>query len=337
MPAHVPVAPERVLELLGPAIESQDHPVYVDATIGLGGHAWLIAEAFPQVRIIGLDRDPAAVKAAQQRLANHAERTTVVHANYDQLHQVCDDLGVAAADAVLFDLGVSSPQLDLDERGFAYSRDTALDMRMDTTQELTAARILATYPRAELVRILARYGEERYAGRIATAIVNARADQPIERSAQLVELIRQAIPAPARRTGGNPAKRTFQALRVEVNGELAALEAALPQAIDLLRVGGRIVVMSYQSLEDAIAKRVLQDAATSAAPAGLPVEPEATKPYLRLLTRGAEPAGPAEQARNPRSAPLRLRAAVKTRPSRPRPSVQSAKTRATRSRQGVSR
>ncbi|MDR1799764.1 MAG: 16S rRNA (cytosine(1402)-N(4))-methyltransferase RsmH [Bifidobacteriaceae bacterium] len=309
---HLPVSPERFLELVSPAL-AREGAVYVDATIGLGGHALAVAEAFGEVRIIGLDRDPAAVEAARRRLADHTSRATVVHANYDQLAAVCGGLGVLAADAVLFDLGVSSPQLDQDERGFAYSRDTALDMRMDTTQELTAAQVLASYPQAELAAILRRYGEERYAGRIAAAIVEARATRPIERSSQLVDLIRTAIPAPARRTGGNPAKRTFQALRVEVNGELAALEAALPQAIDLLRVGGRVVVMSYQSLEDAIVKRVLQAGATSRAPAGLPVEPAHLRPVLRLVTRGAEHAPAAEQARNPRSAPLRLRAAEKVR------------------------
>ncbi|MDR2378266.1 MAG: 16S rRNA (cytosine(1402)-N(4))-methyltransferase RsmH [Bifidobacteriaceae bacterium] len=305
---HTPVSSERLCALAGPALARPD-AVYVDATVGLGGHAALIAERFPGVRVIGIDRDPEAVAASRRRLGAAAE---VVQAPFARIGEVLDGLGTAA-DAVLFDLGVSSAQLDRDERGFAYSRDTRLDMRMDPSGGPTAADILAGYSKAELAKLLSDFGQERFAGRIAAAIVAARADGPIERSGQLVELIRAAIPAPARRVGGHPAKRAFQALRVAVNGELEQLEAGLPAAIGRLKLGGRIIVMSYQSLEDAIAKRVLGAGATSTAPPGLPLEPEATKPFLRLLTRGAEHAPPAEVAANPRSQALRLRAAERIR------------------------
>ncbi|MDR1635052.1 MAG: 16S rRNA (cytosine(1402)-N(4))-methyltransferase RsmH [Bifidobacteriaceae bacterium] len=306
---HTPVSPERFLQLAGPAL-ARPGAVYVDATIGLGGHAAAVAAEFPGVRIIGLDRDPVAVERSRARLGAAAE---VVHAPFAEFARVLDGLGAPAVDAVLFDLGVSSVQLDHDPRGFAYSRDTPLDMRMDQSTGPTAADILATSTKAELAEILSSFGEERFAGRIATAVTRARADAPIERSGQLVDLIRAAIPAPARRTGGHPAKRTFQALRVAVNGELDQLGRGLPAAIARLRQAGRIVVMSYQSLEDALVKRLLKAGADSSAPPGLPIEPEETKPYLRLLTRGAESASPTEIAANPRSAPLRLRAAERIR------------------------
>jgi 16S rRNA (cytosine1402-N4)-methyltransferase len=210
---------------------------------------------------------------------------------------------------VLFDLGVSSPQLDRPERGFAYAQDGPLDMRMDPGQELTAETVVNTYPAAELARVLRAYGEERFAGRIAAAIVSARDRQRLTSTRRLAELVREAIPAAARRTGGNPAKRTFQALRIEVNGELAALAAALPAALDALLPGGRIVVLSYHSLEDRITKRALAERARGRAPVDLPVEPPGTGPTLRLLTRGAEQPDPAEVAANPRAASARLRAA----------------------------
>ncbi|MDR1441504.1 MAG: 16S rRNA (cytosine(1402)-N(4))-methyltransferase RsmH [Bifidobacteriaceae bacterium] len=306
---HTPVALERFWELAGPAL-ARPGSVYVDATVGLGGHAALVAERSPDSVIIGLDRDPLAVRRAGERLGQGAR---IVQAPFAGLDGVLDALGIHTADAVLFDLGVSSVQLDSDERGFAYSRDTFLDMRMDPTTGPTAADVLATYTVADLTKVLATYGEERFASRIARAVVKARDESPVERSSQLVELIRRAIPAPARRQGGHPAKRTFQALRIEVNCELAQLEAALPQAVGRLAVGGRIIVMSYQSLEDALVKRVLTAGASSAAPPGLPIEPESTKPYLSLLTRGAERASAVEIAANPRSAPLKLRAAKRIR------------------------
>jgi 16S rRNA (cytosine1402-N4)-methyltransferase len=298
-----------VVELVAPAL-ARPAAVFVDATVGLAGHARAVAERCPAARLIGLDRDPEAVRHARARLGPEA---LVVHAAFADLGATLDAAGAPTPDAVLFDLGASSPQLDSDERGFAYSRDTPLDMRMDPAGPLTAAEILATYPRAELARVLREYGEERYAWGIAGRIVARREAAPILRSGELVDLVRAAIPAAARRTGGNPAKRTFQALRVEVNSELDQLEAALPEAIRRLRVGGRVVVMSYQSLEDAVARRVLGGAAKSSAPAGLPVEPASARPTLRLLTRGAEHATAEEQQSNPRARPLRLRAAEKIR------------------------
>jgi len=279
----------------------------------MGGHAEAVARHFGEVRIIALDRDPQAVDQASARLAQFGQRARVVRANFDHIDQVCAEQGVDAIDAALFDLGVSSFQLDNDHRGFAYSRPTRLDMRMDQTEGQTAAQVLATYSRGELIRVLRDYGQERFAGAIATAIVHARQDKPIEHSDQLVDLIRSAIPAPARRQGGHPAKRVFQALRVEVNGELEAIEKALPTAIDLLRVGGRLVVMSYQSLEDQAVKRILKSGLTDRAPAGLPIVPDLAKPYLRALTRGAELVTAAELAANSRSAPLRLRSVEKIR------------------------
>jgi 16S rRNA (cytosine1402-N4)-methyltransferase len=204
-------------------------------------------------------------------------------------------------------------QLDVRERGFAYAEDAPLDMRMDSSAGLTAADVLNTYPAAELARVIARYGEERFARRIADRVVRERAAQPLTSSARLVELIRDAIPAAARRTGGNPAKRTFQALRIEVNDELGALERALPAAIDALAVGGRIVVMSYQSLEDRIVKQAIQRRAVSAAPPDLPITAAEADAELHVLTRGAEQASTDERAVNPRAASVRLRAAERGR------------------------
>jgi 16S rRNA (cytosine1402-N4)-methyltransferase len=306
---HTPVAADRFLELVAPALARPD-AVFVDATVGLGGHSRAVATRFPDVRMIGLDRDAEAVRAARAALGQRAE---IFHAEFSCVGEILRQAGLNTVDAVLFDLGVSSYQLDSDSRGFAYSRDTPLDMRMDPTTALTAAEILRVYSRDQLARVLRDYGEERFAKRIADRIVAARAATPIERSGQLVELIRGAIPAAARRAGGNPAKRTFQALRVEVNGELEQIESAFPAAIERLNLGGRIVAMSYQSLEDALVKAVLRRASTSSAPPGLPVEPQEAKPQLKLLTRGAEQACEAEREANPRSASLRLRAAVRIR------------------------
>ena len=224
-----------------------------------------------------------------------------------------DEVEQPRVDGVLFDLGVSSMQLDEAERGFAYSQDAPLDMRMDPTKGQTAADVLNTYAANELARVLREYGEEKFAKRIADAVVRERGKQPFDSSARLVELIRDSIPAPARRTGGNPAKRTFQALRIEVNAELEVLERAIPSAIDALTVGGRIVVMSYQSLEDRITKRAMTSRATTDVPPDLPFVPAGHEPELKLLTRGAEKASDAEIAENPRAASVRLRAAERMR------------------------
>ncbi|HWB34402.1 MAG TPA: 16S rRNA (cytosine(1402)-N(4))-methyltransferase RsmH, partial [Rugosimonospora sp.] len=291
MPArHVPVLLERCLELLDPALSAPGRDgrdaVYLDATLGLGGHAEAVLRAHEHLVLVGLDRDPQALRLAGERLASYADRTHLVHAVYDELDRVLDDLGYDRLDGALFDLGVSSLQLDEPERGFSYARDAPLDMRMDASRGITAAEVVNGYSAGDLARILRVYGEERFAPRVAAAIVRERAAAPITSSARLAELVRDAIPAAARRTGGHPAKRTFQALRIEVNGELAALETALPAAVDRLAPGGRMVVMSYHSLEDRITKRVFAARAHSTAPVDLPVELPGTGPTLRLLTRG---------------------------------------------------
>jgi 16S rRNA (cytosine1402-N4)-methyltransferase len=297
-----------VIALLAPALESPG-AVLVDATLGLGGHAEHALTTFPALHLVGLDRDPEALRLSGERLAPFGERVTLVHAVYDELPDVLADLGLARVQGVLFDLGVSSMQLDEADRGFAYSQDAPLDMRMDPTTGVTAADVLNSYPASDLARVLRHYGEEKFASRIAARVVAARQVAPFTTSARLVDLIRESIPAAARRTGGNPAKRTFQALRIEVNGELDSLRRAIPAALGSIAVGGRIVVMSYQSLEDRIVKHALAVGAHPDVPAGLPIVPDSMKPWLRLLTRGAELAGEDEIAQNPRAASVRVRAA----------------------------
>jgi len=309
---HVPVLLERIVDLLAPSL-AEPGSVVLDATLGLGGHAEALLAACPNARLIGLDRDREALALAGERLAAYGDRVRGVHAVYDEVPAVLADLGVARAQAVLFDLGVSSLQLDDGGRGFAYRFDGPLDMRMDQSRGESAADLLATADAAELTRILRNYGEERFAARIARAILTQRAVRPITTSAELVQLLTATIPAASQRTGGHPGKRTFQALRIAVNDELRVWERALPAAIDALAVGGRIAVLSYHSLEDRITKTVLASGARSSAPVGLPVELPEHRPYLRLLTRGAEEASAAEQARNSRSASVRLRAAERLR------------------------
>ncbi|HVW45189.1 MAG TPA: 16S rRNA (cytosine(1402)-N(4))-methyltransferase RsmH [Amycolatopsis sp.] len=308
MAEHVPVLLGRVLELFAPAVA--DRPaVLVDATVGLGGHSNALLEAHPRLRLIALDRDPNALERAGARLARHGDRVELVHAVYDQIPGVLAERDLSTVDGVLFDLGVSSMQLDLADRGFAYARDAPLDMRMDPTTGPTAADVLNTYPPGDLVRILRDFGEERFAQRIVKAIVAERARRPFDSSERLVRLLYDAVPAASRRTGGHPAKRTFQALRIEVNGELDVLRAAIPAALGVLATGGRIVVESYQSLEDRIVKQALAELARSRTPPGLPVELPGHGPELKLLTRGAEKAGESEIEQNPRAASVRLRAA----------------------------
>ena len=310
---HTPVLLARCLELVAPALHAP-HPVHVDATLGLGGHAEAVLEAHPSVTLVGLDRDPRALELSRRRLGAYADRVHLIHAVYDELPAVLGRLGLRTVDSVLFDLGVSSMQLDDATRGFAYARDAPLDMRMDPTTGITAEEVVNSYPAADLTRVLRLYGEERFAPRIAAALVRERGRQRITSSARLAELVREAIPAAARRTGGHPAKRTFQALRIEVNGELASLEAALPAALDMLRIGGRAVVLAYHSLEDRIVKRAFAEQARSTAPVDLPVELPGHGPRLRLLTRGGELPGDAEVAANPRAASVRLRAAERIDP-----------------------
>jgi 16S rRNA (cytosine1402-N4)-methyltransferase len=310
--SHVPVLLDRVLALLGPALV--DHAaIAVDATVGLGGHSAALLAAHPQLTLVGLDRDEAALAHSRARLAPYAERVHLVHAVYDRMPEVLAGMGRPEVDAVLFDLGVSSMQLDLPERGFSYAQDAALDMRMDQGAGTTAAEIVNTYPVPELARILRAYGEERFALRIAQAIEHRRRSAPLRSTAELAELVRDAIPAATRRRGGNPAKRTFQALRIEVNSELHALRTAVPAALAALRVGGRIVVLSYHSLEDRIVKQAFAALATDRTPAGLPVPLPDKSPQLQLLTRGAESASTDEVATNPRAASVRLRAAERIR------------------------
>jgi len=308
---HVPVLLEPVLEFLAPAV-ARAGAVAIDATLGLGGHTEALLERFPGLTVVGIDRDPAALALAGERLAPFGDRFRPAHAVYDRIPDVLDDLGIRVVDGVLFDLGVSSMQLDRDDRGFSYARDTALDMRMDPDEPRTAADVLATYPEARLTRIFRVYGEERLAARYARAIVAARAAAPLTRSAELVAVLDAATPA-ALRSAGHPAKRVFQALRIEVNRELEVLEAAVPAALDALAIHGRIVVLSYHSLEDRIVKRAITARTVSTAPRGLPVEPEETAPTFRMLTRGAPGADPAEVERNPRAASVRLRSAERVR------------------------
>ncbi len=310
---HVPVLLERVLALLAPALA--DHPaVVVDATLGLGGHSEALLSAHPQLVLVGLDRDPVALDRTRMRLARFGPRLHLVHAVYDRMPAVLAELGYDGVDGVLFDLGVSSLQLDVIARGFSYARPAPLDMRMDASRGITAGEVVNTYPVAELARVLRQYGEERFALRIAQAIARARARAPLSSTAELAELVRSAIPAATRRHGGHPAKRTFQALRIEVNGELDSLRSAVPAAMGALRVGGRIVVLSYQSLEDRIVKRSLAALSTDRTPPGLPVPLADAGPQLRLISRG-ESATEAEIVANPRAASVRLRAAERIRRS----------------------
>ncbi len=308
---HTPVLLERCIELLGPAL-AKPGAVFVDATLGMGGHSAGVLERFPDVVLVGLDRDQEALAIAGARLERFGDRVHLVHTVYDGIRDALDGLGIDRIDGVLFDLGVSSLQLDRVERGFSYSKDAPLDMRMDGTSELTAEVVLATYSEADLRRIFRDYGEEKLAARYARRIVEERESAPIVRSGQLVDILQKATPVAVQRQG-HPAKRVFQALRIEVNQELAVLERAIPAAIDALDVGGRIVVESYQSLEDRIVKRELQTRSRSSAPAGLPVELPEHQPQLKLLIRGAELADDDEKAANPRATPVRLRAAERVR------------------------
>ncbi len=309
---HVPVLLERIVDLLAPVLDHAD-TVLVDATLGRAGHTRAVLQTCPGAHVIGLDRDPAALLEARASLGDLAARVTFVHTGYDRMQETLAEHGHPRVDAVLFDLGVSSMQLDERDRGFSYAHDAPLDMRMDPTVGRTAADVLAGADERELSRILRQYGEERFARRIAAAVVRRRETAPLTTSAQLVELIRGAVPAAARRTGGHPAKRTFQALRIEVNDELSALRRALPQAVSAIALGGRVVALSYHSLEDRMVKRELARHTQTDAPAGLPVVPEHLLPELRALTRGAERAGEHEITANPRARSVRLRAAERIR------------------------
>ncbi|MGH3191612.1 MAG: 16S rRNA (cytosine(1402)-N(4))-methyltransferase RsmH [Streptosporangiaceae bacterium] len=313
---HVPVLVDRVTALLAPALSGQG-TVLIDATLGRAGHAFALLEACPGLLLIGIDADLAAIEAARELLAPYSDRIVLVHARYDEIPAIVARQDQMSQDrrrrhqimGLLFDLGVSSPQLDDADRGFAYAREAPLDMRMDRTADRTAADIVNGYPAAELVRVLRDYGEERFARRIADAVVRERAREPITSTQHLSAIVKDAIPAATRRTGGNPAKRTFQALRIEVNDELGTLRRALPAALDVLAVGGRVVVLAYHSLEDRIVKRELVRRSRDQAPPGLPFTPAQAAPEFRLLTRGAERPDTEEVTANPRAASARLRAA----------------------------
>ena len=309
---HEPVLIERCIEILGEALTG-DSAILVDGTLGLGGHSEAFLLRFPKLVLVGIDRDENALRLAGERLAPFADRIHLVQAVYSEIPEVLEDLGLDLADAVLLDLGVSSMQLDEKDRGFAYSFDAPLDMRMDSTEELTAAKILNEYKEDDLARIFKTYGEERYARAIARQIVKIRSKSPFTTSKQLTDIISKVVPFIPGKSSGHPAKRVFQALRIEVNRELEILEETIPAVIDALKVGGRVLVLSYQSLEDRIVKQALVASSTSSAPLDLPIELEQHAPILRLLVRGAEKATEEEISRNPRSASVRLRAAQKIR------------------------
>ncbi|WP_431709653.1 16S rRNA (cytosine(1402)-N(4))-methyltransferase RsmH [Glutamicibacter uratoxydans] len=309
---HIPVLLDRCINLLAPGIErahaENRRAVVVDCTLGMGGHSEAILQRYENLHLIGLDRDEQALALAGERLAAFSERTDLVHAVYDEIADVVEDLGFAGVDGVLFDLGVSSLQLDERDRGFAYSYDAPLDMRMDTSVGPTAEDLVNDLEREELQRIIRQWGEEKFAGRISYAIVEARAKQRIRTTSELVEVIRSVIPAAAARNSGHPAKRTFQALRIAVNEELDVLERAIPASMRVLNTGGRVVVMSYHSLEDKITKKFFVKESTSSAPPGFPVELEEHKAVFKVLTKGTEKPTDEEIAENSRAASARLRA-----------------------------
>ncbi|MFC6153291.1 16S rRNA (cytosine(1402)-N(4))-methyltransferase RsmH [Nocardioides yefusunii] len=312
---HMPVLRQRCVDLLAPAL-SEPGSVMVDCTLGLGGHTEAVLEAIPTARVIGIDRDPQAIALASERLAPFGDRFTAFHGTYDEIATAVAEQGLDHADAVLFDLGVSSMQLDERERGFAYSVDAPLDMRMNGSAGITAADIMNTYTHAELTRVLREYGEEKFASKIARAIIREREIEPWTRSGRLVELLYAEIPAPARRTGGHPGKRTFQALRMEVNDELGVLRRAIPASLEVIGVGGRVVVESYHSLEDRMVKRFFTDATKLDLPPDLPFVPEGAEPEMKLVIRGSEMADEVEIEHNPRAASVRLRAVERVRGSK---------------------
>jgi len=296
------------VDLLTPAINKSDTPVVVDATLGLGGHSEALLESNPNLVLIGIDRDLDAIVKAKNRLAKFENRVKLNHAIFDEISEVVNSFGFEKVDGILFDLGVSSMQLDQSDRGFSYSQDAPLDMRMDRSTGITAGEIINTYAPGELVRILRTYGEEKFATRIVENIVKERAKAPLNSTAQLADLVKESIPAATRRTGGNPAKRTFQALRIETNDELGAVNRAIPQALELLKVGGRLVVMSFQSLEDRIVKEIFAQVTTSGTPRDLPVDLPEFAAKFALVVRGSVLPSEAEIAANSRAQSVRLRA-----------------------------
>jgi 16S rRNA (cytosine1402-N4)-methyltransferase len=308
MQEHVSVMRDTCIDLLTPALNKSETPIVVDATLGLGGHSEALLEANPNLVLIGIDRDLDAIKKAQSRLAKYENRIHLNHSVFDEITEVVKSFGFEKVDGILFDLGVSSMQLDQSERGFSYSHDAPLDMRMDRSTGITASEIVNSYAPGELVRILRTYGEEKFATRIVENIIKERAKAPLNSTAQLATLVKESIPAATRRTGGNPAKRTFQALRIETNDELGAVNRAIPQALELLKVGGRLVVMSFQSLEDRIVKEFFAQATTSGTPRDLPIDLPEFAAKFALVVRGSVLPSEAEIAANSRAQSVRLRA-----------------------------
>lgn len=308
MQLHIPVALDRCIALLAPAIEKNSSPIVIDATLGMGGHSRALLETFPSLRVIAFDRDTQAIAIATDALKDFSDRVTIVHAVYDEISVTLENLGIESVDGILFDLGVSSLQLDDADRGFAYSQEAPLDMRMDQSSGISAYDVLMTYTRSDLIHIIRLYGEEKFAPKIVDNIIKAREAGQLKSTKDLAEIVKESIPAPARRTGGNPAKRTFQALRIEVNQELDVLTRAIPQALSALRVGGRIVVMAYQSLEDKIVKKAFTEVTASGTPLGLPVDLPNSAAHYSFVIRGSESASEQEILENPRASSMRLRA-----------------------------
>jgi 16S rRNA (cytosine1402-N4)-methyltransferase len=305
---HISVMRDRCVELLAPSIDSHEKQVVVDATLGLGGHTEALLERFEKLTVIGIDRDLQALAKAEARLGSFGERFKSAHSVFDGITEIVNGFGFSQINGVLFDLGVSSMQLDQQSRGFSYSHDAPLDMRMDQSVGITAADIVNTFEPGEIVRILRVYGEEKFATRIVENIVKARAIAPLNSTVALATLVKESIPAATRRTGGNPAKRTFQALRIAVNDELGAIERAIPQALERIVVGGRVVVMSFQSLEDRIVKEICAEASTSKSPRELPIELPEYAAKFKLVFNSSEKPSAAEIEENSRAASVRLRA-----------------------------
>lgn len=295
------------------ALNIRPDGIYLDGTLGGAGHSSQIARRLTEGgRLIGVDRDRTALAAAKERLAPYADRVTLVHSNFAEIDAILDSLGIPAVDGVLFDLGVSSPQLDDASRGFSYMADAPLDMRMDKDDALTAGEVVNTWPQGELRRILYDYGEERYAPQIAAAICRAREKAPIETTLELVDIIRSAMPAQALREKQHPAKRSFQAIRIAVNDELGAVSRMMQAAVGRLNPGGRLAVITFHSLEDRIVKSEMQQAARGCTcPPEFPVCVCGKKPLVKLVTRKPIVSGPAELEENPRARSAKLRVAEK--------------------------
>lgn len=311
---HIPVLLSELIDALNIKVGG----VYVDCTLGGGGHAEAVLSRIgPSGTLIGIDRDPAAIAVAQARLADKPGRFIAAHSNYVEVGNIIESCGYHEVDGIYFDLGVSSFQLDTAERGFSYHSEARLDMRMNPSDPVSAYEVVNEYPEEELRRIIFEYGEERWAQRIAEFIVAARKQAPLETTTQLVEVIKQAIPAKARREGPHPARRTFQALRIEVNGELKAIAPAIRSAVEHLRPGGRIAVITFHSLEDRIVKKTFQELAEGCTcPKDLPVCVCQKKPQIVSITKHPMVASAQEVSRNPRSRSAKLRVAERLLGSR---------------------